>query len=77
VGGPPRHKDIDGSVVPAAAAGSLMLAPDLALPAVREIHRRFGAENLRTGRVWIWFMKNPEIASALERAGIVQKRKID
>src|SRR5947207_934978 len=27
-GGPPRHKDIDGSVVPAAAAGSLMLAPD-------------------------------------------------
>jgi len=42
-GGPPRHKDIDGSVVPAAAAGSLMLVPDIALPAVREIRRRFGA----------------------------------
>jgi hypothetical protein len=108
-GGPPRHKDIDGSVVPAAAAGSLMLAPDLALPAVHEIHRRFGhavfarygfadafhpttgwinpdvigidlgitllsAENLRTGRIWTWFMKNPEITTALERAGVTWRR---
>jgi hypothetical protein len=108
-GGPPRHKDIDGSVVPAAAAGSLMLAPDLALPAVREIHRRFGnavfarygfadafhpttgwvnpdvigidlgitllsAENLRTGRIWTWFMQNPEITTALERAGVTSPR---
>jgi hypothetical protein len=108
-GGPPRHKDIDGSVVPAAAAGSLMLAPDVALPAVREIHRRFGhavfarygfadafhpttgwinpdvigidlgitllsAENLRTGRIWTWFMKNPEITTALERAGVTSRR---
>jgi hypothetical protein len=104
-GGPPRHKDIDGSVVPAAAAGSLMFVPDIALPAVREIHRRFGdkiygrygfadafhpasgwvnrdvigidlgiallsAENLRSGQVWKWFMSNPEITAALDRAAV-------
>jgi len=32
------------------------------------------AENLRTGRVWSWFMKNPEIPLALERAGVVTRR---
>jgi hypothetical protein len=108
-GGPPRHDALDGSVVPAAAAGSLMLAPDIALPALREMHRRFGhqiygrygfadafhptsgwvnpdvigidlgitllsAENLRTGRVWAWFMKNPEIVVALDRAGIEDRK---
>jgi hypothetical protein len=41
-GGPPRHEAIDGTVVPAAAAGSLMLAPAITLPALREMHRRFG-----------------------------------
>jgi hypothetical protein len=41
-GGPPRHEAIDGTVVPCAAAGSLMLAPDITLPAVREMRRRFG-----------------------------------
>jgi hypothetical protein len=41
-GGPPRHEAIDGTVVPCAAAGSLMLAPDITLPAVRELRRRFG-----------------------------------
>ncbi|HWP99553.1 MAG TPA: glucoamylase family protein [Vicinamibacterales bacterium] len=41
-GGPPRHEAIDGSVVPAAAAGSLMLAPEIALPAVRAMRERFG-----------------------------------
>jgi len=101
-GGPPRHPAIDGTVVPAAAAGSLMLAPDIAIPALREMHRRFGdriygrygfadafhptdgwvnrdviginlgitllsTENLRTGRVWSWFLQNPEIAAALTR----------
>jgi hypothetical protein len=105
-GGPPRHNDIDGSVVPAAAAGSLMFDPTITLPALREIHRRFGeriygrygftdafqptdgwvnpdvigidlgitllsAENLRTGRVWTWFMQNPEIVRSLERVGVV------
>lgn len=104
-GGPPRHAAIDGSVVPAAAAGSLMFTPDITLPALRAIHRMFGdriygrygfadafhptegwvnpdvvginlgitllsAENLRTGRVWRWFMKNPEINAALDRAGV-------
>jgi hypothetical protein len=108
-GGPPRHQAIDGSVVPAAAAGSLMFAPDIALPALREIHRTFGnrvygrygfadafhptsgwvdpdvigidvgitllsAENLRTGRVWEWFMKNPEMPAALDRAGVTKPR---
>jgi hypothetical protein len=105
-GGPPRHAAIDGSVVPAAAAGSLMLTPDISVPAVREMYRRYGAriygrygfadaflpkeawvnpdvigidlgitllsaENLRTGHVWAWFMKNPEIQAALARAGLV------
>ncbi|HJR59209.1 MAG TPA: glucoamylase family protein [Vicinamibacterales bacterium] len=104
-GGPPRHKDIDGTVVPAAAAGSLMFTPDIALPALREMRQTFGdriygrygfadafhptsgwvnpdvigidlgitllsAENLRSGRVWEWFMQNPEIRSALDRAGV-------
>ena len=104
-GGPPRHGDIDGSVVPAAAAGSLMFDPDITLPALQEMRDRFGdriygrygfvdafhptdgwvnpdvigidlgisllsAENLRTGRVWSWFMQNPEVTTALEKAGV-------
>ena len=104
-GGPPRNPAIDGSVVPAAAAGSLMFAPETTLPALREMQRRFGdriygrygfadafhptsgwvnpdvigidlgitllsAENLRSERVWTWFMKNPEIADALNRSGL-------
>jgi hypothetical protein len=107
-GGPPREGPIDGSVVPSAAAGSLMFAPDLTLPVVREMRERFGdriygrygfadafhpadgwvnpdvigidvgitllsAENLRTGRVWEWFMKNTEIPEAMERAGMVRQ----
>lgn len=104
-GGPPRDPDIDGTVVPCAAAGSLMIAPDITVPAVIEIHRRFGdriygkygfadafhpvdgwvnpdvigidlgitllsAENLRTGRVWQWFMANGAIPNAMRRAGM-------
>jgi hypothetical protein len=103
-GGPPRHEAIDGSVVPAAAGGSLMFAPDITVPALREMHRRFGgraygrygfadafhptdgwvnpdvigidlgitllsAENLRSGRMWRWFMRNQEIRTALDRIG--------
>ena len=41
-GGPPRHEAIDGSVVPAAAAGSLMFDPAITVPALREMRRRFG-----------------------------------
>jgi hypothetical protein len=108
-GGPPRHPAIDGSVVPAAAGGSLMFTPDISVPALREMRRRFGdriysrygfadafhptngwvnpdvigidlgitllsAENLRTGRVRTWFMKNPEIAIALDRSQVIAER---
>jgi hypothetical protein len=41
-GGPPRHPAIDGSVVPAAAAGSLMFTPDITMSALRDMYRRFG-----------------------------------
>ena len=103
-GGPPRHPAIDGSVVPAAAAGSLMFTPDITLPALRAMRARFGdriygrygfadafhpangwvdpdvigidlgisllsAENLRSGRVWRWFMQTPEIAAAIKAIG--------
>ncbi len=108
-GGPPRNPAIDGTVVPAAVAGSLMFTPEITVPALREMHRRFedriygrygfadafhptdgwvnpdvigidlgisllSAENLRTGRVWAWFMANPEITTALEKAGVVRAR---
>ncbi|MCA1652292.1 MAG: hypothetical protein LC753_19200, partial [Acidobacteria bacterium] len=103
--GPPRHERIDGTVVPASAGGSLMLAPEITVPAVREMHRRYrdrvygkygfadafnpttgwvnpdvigidvgitllSAENLRTGRIWGWFMANPEMTRAMDRAGL-------
>lgn len=42
-GGPPRHPDIDGSVVPYAAGGSLMFTPDISLPALRAMREKFGA----------------------------------
>jgi hypothetical protein len=41
-GGPPREDSIDGTVVPYAAAGSLMLAPEIALPAVLAMRDKFG-----------------------------------
>lgn len=104
-GGPPRSPEIDGTVVPCAAGGSLMFTPELSLPALREMQRRFGAqiygrysfadafnpntgwvnpdvigidlgitllsaENLRTGHVWEWFMRNPEMAHAYGAAGL-------
>jgi hypothetical protein len=42
-GGPPRDAAIDGTVVPSAAGGSLMFAPDITLPALRTIHDKYGA----------------------------------
>lgn len=45
-GGPPHHEAIDGSIVPCAAAGSLMFAPDLCLAALRAMKQRFG------DRIW-------------------------
>jgi hypothetical protein len=100
-GGPPRNKAIDGTVVPCAPGGSLMLAPDICVPALRAMKDQFGdkiygkygftdafhpttgwasadvlgldtgitllsAENLRSGNVWKWFMRNREIGKALE-----------
>lgn len=41
-GGPPRHPRIDGSVVPCAAGGSLMFAPEITLPVLREMKEKFG-----------------------------------
>jgi hypothetical protein len=42
-GGPPRTGKLDGTVVPCAAAGSLMFTPDICLPAVRAMKNRYGA----------------------------------
>lgn len=101
-GAPPRHEAVDGSVVPCAAAGSLMFAPDITLAALKEMKNRYGdeiygrygfadafnpqtgwvnpdvigidlgitllsAENLRSGKNWFWFMRNPEIRLAMKR----------
>ena len=41
-GGPPATNNIDGSVVPCAAGGSLMLAPEVCVPALMEMRRVFG-----------------------------------
>ena len=41
-GGPPATKNIDGTVVPCAAGGSLLLAPEVCLPALMEMRRTFG-----------------------------------
>jgi hypothetical protein len=40
--GPPRRKAIDGTVVPCASAGSLMLAPDICIPALKAMKVSFG-----------------------------------
>ena len=104
-GGPPREASIDGTVVPCAAAGSLMFTPEISVPALRAMQTRFGAqiygrygfsdafnpntgwvnpdvigidlgitllsaENLRSGDVWNWFMHNPEVTRAYQRAGL-------
>jgi hypothetical protein len=107
----PADPRIDGTVVPSAAAGSLMFAPDICIPALRTMLVRFGkriygrygfadafnpsngwvskcvigidvgitllsAENVRTGRVWHWFMSNREADHALDVAGMVKVRDI-
>jgi hypothetical protein len=102
-GGPPRDQDLDGSVVPSAAGGSLMLAPAITMPVMHAIRKRFGAkvygrygftdafhptdgwvnpdvigidvgitllsaENLRSGAVWRWFMRDEAAREGLARA---------
>lgn len=101
-GGPPAKGPIDGSVVPCAAGGSLMLAPQICLPALMAMRRVFGdriykrygfvdafhptngwtdrdvigidvgitllsAENLRSGKVWKWFMRNRQIEHGMRQ----------
>lgn len=108
-GGPPRHPSIDGTVVPCAAGGSLMFAPDITLPALQAMKGKFGgkvygrygfvdafnpnngwinpdvigidigitllsAENLRSGNVWRWFMRNKEIPNAMKLIGLVSPK---
>lgn len=41
-GGPPRDPRIDGTVVPSAAGGSLMFAPDICLQTLKTMRRSFG-----------------------------------
>jgi hypothetical protein len=41
-GGPPKHSQIDGSVVPCAAGGSLMMTPDICIPAMHAMKDKFG-----------------------------------
>jgi hypothetical protein len=41
-GGPPLHSKIDGTVVPCAAAGSLMLTPDICIPALHAMKDKYG-----------------------------------
>ena len=41
--GPPRDPAIDGTVVPYAAAGSLVFTPDISLRALRALKERYGA----------------------------------
>ena len=43
-GGPPRDSDIDGTVVPSAAGGSLMFTPELSSRALSTMHEKYGAK---------------------------------
>jgi hypothetical protein len=104
-GGPPLDPDIDGTVVPSAAGGSLMFTPELSTLALQTMQEKYGksaygrygfvdafnpqtgwtdtdviginvgiillsAENMRSGNVWRWFMRNREIPRALDRIGL-------
>jgi hypothetical protein len=42
-GGPPRDPDIDGTLVPSAAGGSLMFTPELSVAALRAMKDKYGA----------------------------------
>ncbi|HEX7295937.1 MAG TPA: glucoamylase family protein [Pyrinomonadaceae bacterium] len=41
-GGPPRDPAIDGTIVPAAAGGSLMFTPELSIAALKTMREKFG-----------------------------------
>ena len=109
-GGPPRDPTIDGTVVPSAAGGSLMLTPEISIAALRTMREKYGervygvygfvdafnpntgwidsdviginvgiillsAENMRTGKVWSWFMQNRGIPLAMEKIGLLRYKK--
>jgi len=46
-GGPPRTGLLDGTVVPCAAAGSVMFTPDICLPALHAMKTKFGSQIYR------------------------------
>jgi hypothetical protein len=48
-GGPPRDPNIDGTVVPSAAAGSLMFTPEICLTALRSMRKKSGELG---GNIW-------------------------
>ncbi len=108
-GAPPRDPQIDGTVVPCAAGGSLMFTPEESIAALRAMRKLYGkkiygrygfvdafnpatgwtdtdvigidqgitllsAENLRGGKIWGWFMKNPEIGRAMYIVGFEENR---
>jgi hypothetical protein len=99
-GSPLSSRDLDGTIVPCAAGGSLMFAPEICVPALRYMYAEFGdilcgpygfadsfnpqtrwvnpdvvgldvgitlfsAENLRSGNVWRWFSRSPDIQRAM------------
>lgn len=41
-GAPPPTEEVDGSIVPYAAAGSMMFTPDISLPALKEMKEKYG-----------------------------------
>lgn len=41
-GGPPRDPEIDGTIVPSAAGGSLMFTPQVSVAALRAMHDKYG-----------------------------------
>ncbi len=107
-GQPPHSGPINGTLVPCAAAGSLMFAPEICIPVLQQMHKTYGEkiygrygftdafnpnwqdkkmwvnedvigidvgisllsiENLLTGNVWRWFMRNAYIRGAMDRVG--------
>lgn len=43
-GGPPEAGPINGTLVPCAAAGSLMFAPEICLPVLQQMYQKYGAQ---------------------------------
>jgi hypothetical protein len=107
-GGPPEAGPINGTLVPCAAAGSVMFAPEICVPVLQQMYKTYGEkiyqrygfadafnpnwqdkklwvngdvigidvgisllsiENLLTGNVWHWFMRNQYVQNAMDRIG--------